>query len=161
MHVILGLTKKIYEWLQFRQAIVDARDTAKEYVEFLKSEFKDEIHAIEGKREQAAQILKEIERVHGRIATAKIGRPQAAWVRKLQVLREESKKNDTSPEEAELYEQILVQVVGAEGTVTHMEELLMAHIWRKHRRQPLHVHGEEWRCNNGLHACSHAPKNKG
>ena len=49
---------------QFYQVIVDARDTAKDYVEFAKSEFKDEIHAIEGKREQIALILKEIERVH-------------------------------------------------------------------------------------------------
>ena len=96
MHVILGLTKNIYKWLlkmfstleqlkqdktkgrvtqQFRQAIVDARDTAKKYVEFLKSEFKDEIHTIEGKREQIALILKEIERVHEKNATANIGRP--------------------------------------------------------------------------------------
>ena len=46
--------------LQFRQAIIDARDTAKEFVELLKSKFKDEIHAIEGKREQIAPTLKEI-----------------------------------------------------------------------------------------------------
>ena len=52
-------------------------------------------------------MLKEIEKVNGKIATAYVGRPQAASIRKLQVLREESKKNETSPEEAELYEHFL------------------------------------------------------
>ena len=112
---------------QFLQAIVDARDTAKEYLQFLKNEFKDEIHTIEGKREEAVKILKEMEKVTDKIATANIGRPQAAWVRKLQVLREESKKNETTPEEAELYAHCFAQVLVAEGTVDHMEELLKAH----------------------------------
>ena len=96
MHVILGLTKNIYKWLlkmfstleqlkqdktkgrvtqQFRQAIVDARDTTKEYLQFLKNEFKDEIHTIDGKRDEAAKILKEIEKVRGKIATVNIGCP--------------------------------------------------------------------------------------
>ena len=148
MYVILGLTENIYDWLltmfsvlekqkeektegrathQFHQAIVEARDTAKEYLQFLKNKFKDEIHTIEGKRDEAAKILKEIEKVRGKIATVNIGRPQAAWVRKLQVLRKESKKNETTPEEAELYEHFLAQVSVAEGTVEHMEDLLKAH----------------------------------
>ena len=53
---------------QFRQAIVDATDTAKKNLQFLKNEFKDEIHTSEGKRDEAAKILKEIEKVRGEIA---------------------------------------------------------------------------------------------
>ena len=77
MHVILGLMKKILEWMfelfaklealeeeatigsttyQFCQAIVKARDSAAEYVAFLKTEFKSAAGTIEGKREKKSQF---------------------------------------------------------------------------------------------------------
>ena len=56
----------------------------------MKSKFKDEINTIEGKREEAAKTVKELEKATGRIATAKLGRPQASWVKKLRILIEET-----------------------------------------------------------------------
>ena len=79
MHVILGLTKKFYDWLvkmytklealeeektigrtthQFRQLIVEARDNATEYCSFLTSELGGGIDTIEGKRAKTINIMK-------------------------------------------------------------------------------------------------------
>ena len=84
MHVILGFTKKIYEWMlklyakleeleekqtagntthQFRQAIREARDNAIEYREFLKKEYGSVIDSVEGKRVKTMNIMKEIEKI--------------------------------------------------------------------------------------------------
>ena len=88
MHVILGLTKKIYEWMlklyrkleeleenktagnttyQFRQAIVETRDHAIEYGTFLKTKFNGAIDSIEGKRLESIRLMKEIEKVTARV----------------------------------------------------------------------------------------------
>lgn len=112
---------------QCRESIIEARDTVREHVDFLKREFKDEINTIEGKRDGDAKIVKEIEKSTGKIATAKFGRPQALWVRKLRILREENERNQITPEKVELYEQSVAQAVVAEGIVDHMEELLKEH----------------------------------
>jgi hypothetical protein len=106
LHVILGITKTIYDGLlklfsrleqlegektqghvsyHLRQSVVDTRDTAKEYVQCLKSKFKNVINTIKGKRKEAAQIVKEIKRVTGKVAAAKLGRQQAPWVRMLYI----------------------------------------------------------------------------
>ena len=58
---------------QFRQAIVEARDSAAEYVAFLKTEFKSAIDTIEGKREETLKLMKEIGKATGRVQTAKLG----------------------------------------------------------------------------------------
>ena len=68
MHVILGMTKNIYDWLliffgrlekleeektrvrvtcQFREGILEAKENAKKHINHLKSDFKDEIETVE------------------------------------------------------------------------------------------------------------------
>ena len=97
MHVILGYTKKIYEWLlklyselvaqeeektvgrtthQFRQAIVETKDRAIEYSEFLKNEFGSAIESVEGKRVETMNIMKEIKKITNKISTANYGNKQ-------------------------------------------------------------------------------------
>ena len=82
-HVILGFTKKIYEWMsklyakpkeleegetagntthQFRRGIVEARDNAIEYCEFLKKEYQLVVDSVEGKRVDNMNVMKEIEK---------------------------------------------------------------------------------------------------
>ena len=86
MHVILGLTRlfsKIEELeveqtignvtYQFHQGVIEARDNARKYIDHLKIEFKDEIDTMEDKRTETAKIVKEIEKVCGKIATVRCG----------------------------------------------------------------------------------------
>ena len=47
--------------------------------------------------------------------------------RKLRILREECTKNETTPEEAQFYDEFVYQNVIAEKTVEHCSELLKAH----------------------------------
>ena len=54
---------------QFRQGILEARDNARKYIDHLKTKFKDEIDTIEGKRTETANIVKEIEKIRGKVAT--------------------------------------------------------------------------------------------
>ena len=86
MHVILGFTKNIYEWMlklyakleefeleeektagntthQFRQAIVEDRNNAIEYCEFLKKEYGLVIDSVEGKIVEITNIMKDIEKI--------------------------------------------------------------------------------------------------
>ena len=107
MHVILGLMKKILEWMlklfaklealeeeatvgsttyQFRQAIVEARDSTAEYAAFLNTGFKSAVDTIEGKREEALMLMKEIEKATGRVQTANIGAQQGVAIRRLEIL---------------------------------------------------------------------------
>ena len=46
---------------QFRQAIVEARDRAAEYITFLKTEFKSVVDTIEGKREETLKAERTLE----------------------------------------------------------------------------------------------------
>ena len=83
MHTILGFTKKIYEWMlklyarleeleegktagnttrHFRQGIVETRDNAIMYCEFLKKEYQSVIDSVEGKRVDNMNVMKEIEK---------------------------------------------------------------------------------------------------
>ena len=81
MHVILGWTKKIYDYTaklyarlveleegitvgnttyQFRQSIREARDNAIEYCGFLKEEYRSVVDTVEGKRVDNMNVMKEI-----------------------------------------------------------------------------------------------------
>ena len=83
VHVILGFTKNIYEWmlklyarlkeleegkmagnttLHFWKGIVEARDNAIEYCEFPKKEYQSIVGSVEGKRVDNMNIMKEIEK---------------------------------------------------------------------------------------------------
>ena len=84
MHVILGLAKKFYEWKlklsarlveleerrtvgntthQFGQAIVEARDNAIQYLEYLKKEHVSVVESVEGKRVNNMNVMKEIAKI--------------------------------------------------------------------------------------------------
>ena len=110
MHVILGLMKKILEWMrklfaklealeeeatvgfttfQFRQAIVEARGSAAEHAAFLKTEFKS---TIEGRREETLKLMKELGKTSGPIQRANLGAQQGAAIRRLEILKSECKK---------------------------------------------------------------------
>jgi hypothetical protein len=148
MHVILGLTKKIYDWMlklfsrlealeegktkgkttpQFRQAIEESRDHAHRYSVFLMSEFKGTVEAIEGKKVETGKIMTEIEKATKNIAKAKFGNRQASWVRKLRVLKSECEQNRTTPEEMDFYKQFVTQVAITQQTTCHLNELLKVH----------------------------------
>ena len=120
MHVILGLAKKIHEWLlklfmrlealeeekskdktthQFRQAIIEATGQTDRYREFLMRSFQDVIGTIDGKKTGTAHVMKEIEKITNKVATAKIGNQQAMFMRTLAVLKSELERKKTSPEE--------------------------------------------------------------
>ena len=61
------------------------------------------------------------------MATAKFGAKQGGWVRRLQILKAECKRNRTTAEEAQFYTHFVYQVVMAEQTVQHSNELLKEH----------------------------------
>jgi len=128
MHVILGFTKKIYEWIlklyaqlvqleegktagntthQFRQAIVEARDNAIEYCEYLKKEYGSVVDSVEGKRVENMNVMKEIEKIENKISKAKYGKKQHSLIFQLRTLRGECEKNKTTPEEERLYEEFV------------------------------------------------------
>ena len=88
MHVILGWTKKIYDYTaklyarlveleegitvgnttyQFRQSIREARDTAIEYCSFLKEEYRSVIDTVEGKRIDNMNVMKEIGKIEKKL----------------------------------------------------------------------------------------------
>ena len=94
MHVILGLTKKIVEWIlallaklgeleeekttghttyQFRQSVVNARDNSVEYGEFLTQEFQGMVDTIEGKKKEIMNIMKDIERATEKVKSTPPG----------------------------------------------------------------------------------------
>ena len=148
MHVILGLMKKILDWMfklfaklealeeeatvgsttyQFCQAIVEARDSAIEYAAFLKAEFKSAIDTIEGKREETLKLMTEIGKATRHVNTAKFGAQQGAWVKRLEILKSECESNRTTEEEAPFYTNFIYQVVMAERTLEHCKELLKEH----------------------------------
>ena len=99
MHIILGFTKKIYEWLlklyarleeleegktagntthHFRQGIVEARDNAIEYCEFLKKEYQSVVDSVEGKRVDNMNVMKEIEKIK-KITRPRTERSSSRW----------------------------------------------------------------------------------
>ena len=148
MHVILGFTKKIYEWLvklfsqleyleeqntkgrtahQFRQAITEAHDHARAYNDFLINEFKGAVDAIENKKAETMKLMTEVEKANKSIAKAKIGKRQAALVRKLRVLKAEIKRNELTPEELDFYKQFVAQVSITQQTSDHLKDLLSLH----------------------------------
>ena len=78
MHVILGLTKKIVEWIetlfaklealeeektkgattfQFRQAVTEARDSVVAYEEWLLHKFKGVVDSVEGKKKEPCKLV--------------------------------------------------------------------------------------------------------
>ena len=84
MHVILGMTKQIYDYTaklyarlveleegitvgnttyQFRQSIREARDNAIEYCGFLKQEYRSVVDTVEGKRVDNMNVMKEIGKI--------------------------------------------------------------------------------------------------
>ena len=103
IHVILGLTKKIVEWIlalwaklkalekektkghttyQFRQSVVEARDISVEYGEFLTQEFQGMVDTIEGKKKEIKNIMKGIERATEKVKSTPPGKRQATWIAK-------------------------------------------------------------------------------
>ena len=106
MHAILGLTKNIYEWMlklyarleeleegktagntthHFRQGIVEARDNAIEYCEFLKKEYQSVVDSVESKRVDNMNIMKEIVKMKKHTAT--YGHKQQSLIFQLNTLR--------------------------------------------------------------------------
>ena len=98
MHVILGLTKKIVEWIlalwaklealeeekikghttyQFPQSVMEARDISMEYEKFLTQEFQGMVDTIEGKKKEIKNIMKDIERATNKVKTTPPRRRQA------------------------------------------------------------------------------------
>ena len=63
------------------------------------SKFKDEVDSIEGKKTETHKIINEIAKATKNVATAKFGKRQAAWVRKLCILKEECERNRSTKEE--------------------------------------------------------------
>ena len=59
--------------------------------------------------------------------TAKYGNKQKSLIFQLNTLRVECKKNKTTPEREQLYEEFVYQLVISEQTAQHCDELLKAH----------------------------------
>ena len=92
---------------QFHQGIAEKRDNARKYIDYLKTKFKDEIDTMESNRAESVNIVRETEKVHGKIATVKFGQQQASLARTLIILRGELERKRTSLKEAELYTRFL------------------------------------------------------
>ena len=112
---------------RFCQAIVETCNNAIEYVLFLKETFRGAIGTIEGKRLETVKIMKEIETTVGNMSTARMGKKLDELDRKLRILIKECKKNETTPEEAQFYNEFVYQIVITKQTVKHCAELLKAH----------------------------------
>ena len=97
MHVILISTKNIYGYLlglfsqreemeeektkghttyQFWENIVEARNNARKYSNYLKAKFKDDIDTVEKKRAKITNLLQEIENVRSRTSTINFEKQQ-------------------------------------------------------------------------------------
>ena len=74
----------------FRQAIEETIENANRYGAFLISKFKDEVYSFECKKTETQKIINEISKATKNVATAKFGKHQATWTRKLRILKEES-----------------------------------------------------------------------
>ena len=148
MHIILGITKKIYEWLlklfttlehleeqknkgrttyQFRQVVEEAIKNSNRYVEFLKSEFKAEVESIDSKRAETEHLMAEIAKTEKTLSTAKLGKRQNTWVRKLQILKEQCEINKTTEDELAFYEQFIYQMWLAKSTAENLKEIAKEH----------------------------------
>ena len=112
---------------QFRQVIEEAIVHANRYGKFMISKFKDEVVPIEGKRMETDHIIAGIEKATKAVATAKFGKCQAAWVRKLCILKQKYEKNRTTKEEMAFYHQFVAQVSLAKSTAEHLNELVNKH----------------------------------
>ena len=77
---------------QFHQAIVEARDSAAEYVAFPKTRFKSAADTIEGKKEETLKLMKELGKAPGRVQTVNLGAQQGAAIRRLEILKSECEK---------------------------------------------------------------------
>ena len=91
------------------------------------SKFKDEVDSIEGKKTETHKIINEIAKATKNVATAKFGKRQAAWVRKLRILKEECERNRSTKEEMVFYHQFVTQVSLAKSTATHLNEIMKEH----------------------------------
>ena len=91
------------------------------------AKFKDEIAAVDGKRAESVHLMAEIAKTEKSLSTAKLGKRQKAWVRKLQILRQEVENNRTTKEEMALYEQIIYQMWLAKSTTEHLKEIVNEH----------------------------------
>ena len=112
---------------QFRQAIVEARDRAADYTAFLKTTFKSAVDTIEGKREETIKLMKELGKATGRVQRANLGAQQGAAIRRLEILKSECERNSLTDDEEKFYTNFVYQVVMAERTLEHCNELLKEH----------------------------------
>ena len=91
------------------------------------AEFKDEIEAIDSKRTETEHLISEIAKTEKNLSTARLGKRQNTWVRKLQILREQVEIKRTTKEELAFYEQFIYQVWMAKHTAEHLEEIAKEH----------------------------------
>ena len=71
--------------------------------------------------------MKQIDNIHSSISTVKYGKHRDKLVRNLTMLRGELTRWKTTTEEDRVYDEYFSQLLYAEGTLKHMEDLLKAH----------------------------------
>mmetsp|Transcript_19042 Transcript_19042/g.41249 ORF Transcript_19042/g.41249 Transcript_19042/m.41249 type:complete len:160 (+) Transcript_19042:614-1093(+) len=122
MHVILGFTKKIVDWIkalfaklesleemkskgrtlfQLRQGVEEAYSWVIEYEEFLRKEFQGVIQYVEAKKKQIDKHMKSIAKAAEKVSNLPPGQMQEKWIAKLEELRTWSEQNKTTEEEVE------------------------------------------------------------
>ena len=106
---------------------METRNNAIEYVLCVKEKFRGAIDTIKGKRLETVKLMKKIETTVGKMSTARMGKKLDELDWNLQILRGEWKNNETTPEDAQFYDEFVYQIAIAEKTVEHCTELLKAH----------------------------------
>ena len=67
--------------------------------------------------------MKEVGKASGRVQRANLGAQQGAAIRRLEILKSECEKNRVTEEEEQFYTNFVYQVVMAERTLEHCNEL--------------------------------------
>lgn len=148
MHVILGWTKKLVEWMmtlfskiesleeektkgkttyQFRQAVEEALANAVEYEEFLIREFQVIIQTVEGKKKDINKLMKRVAKAQEKVSTLPPGKQLDSWKAKLEELKIVSEKNQPTKDEIDAGMQFVEQLFLTRQTRIQLEKILEKH----------------------------------
>jgi len=148
MHVILGLTKKIVDWIltlftkleslkeaktkgvttyHFRQRTAEAIEKVVEYEEFLLCEFVGLVQSVEGKKKEVQTLMERISQIEEMLAGQPPETHQEFWRVKLEELKEMSIQNQASDEEVNASKQFVELLFLTSKTKAHLEEVKKKH----------------------------------
>ena len=164
MHVILGFTKKIVDWIlvsflklklleekktkgkttyQFKQDVGEGMEKVVAYEKWLLTNFGGVIQTVEGKKNEFLKLMKLITTAEEKIASTHPGKQQTSWIEKLVKLKAMEQTNTPTHQEVEASKHFVEQLCIANQTRTELEAILKKHKGDSSREfvKAMHKHG--------------------